>query len=50
MAWSWADRPPLSTVWKEEIATDSYYGLSLDVIRREQPNMRVNLRGQAFHA
>ena len=33
MLW-YFDREPFQAVWEQEIATKSYYGLSLDVIRR----------------
>jgi hypothetical protein len=33
MLW-YFEREPFQTVWKEEIATNSYYGLSLDVIQQ----------------
>lgn len=33
MMW-YFDREPFRTVWTEERATNSYYGLSLDIIRR----------------
>ena len=33
MLW-YLDREPFRTVWGEESATNSYYGLSLEIIRR----------------